>query len=338
MVLWAAPAFSSCLPPGPEDEPAPDMALFVRWTINGSQPDETLCKSLSPGTVSVELWEDSDCDGNTSSGDGFYIYRFDCDGGVCVNPERAQIHGSECKSDSDCGGPPGYCLRTAGKTAKYFFSGTPSCVKLVLNVHLEDVDPQPSPISWLANFQNNVCNRYCDSGFCYEDYESCQDDCYCDVKMGSTADKPECVIDETNSFSACVDLGTIDFDLSSMDFGPLDVQLSWQWESGETPFGTCEEANVTAMGYTIEKRYVDDETGEPFFRTLDELSIERREPCMDSLQWALVPFGSYRLSVEGRNETGSMMWHTVCLSEDGGNVLTVDSADQNSYLCEVSRL
>jgi hypothetical protein len=355
-VCTAAACLLSCLPAGPEDEPSPDMSMIVRWTVNGNMPDEFICRALSPGTVSVELWEDSDCDGNLN--DGYYVYGFNCEGGVCWNPENLKDHGSECSDDNDCGGGPGSCLKGAGKTGNYFLSDADTCLQIVLVAHMEDED---SGIQWRADFPTDACFCYCDTPYCesgsagcfgdYEGYleacsEACQDPCldecrqagFCRLMPGGTGpfDIPECRIDDTRSFSSCRDLGTVDFDLAEEDFGPLAVQVSWETTEAGT-YGSCMEAGVGYWGYKIEKLY-EPEEGEPFYRTLDELNVERREACMDEMQWALVPFGDYRLTVEGRNESGSMRWEGVCETPDGGDLWTVDDREENSIDCRVDKI
>jgi len=328
----------SCVPPGPENEPVPDMSLFVRWMINGHRPNELICNALSPGTVSIEVWEDSDCDGNLN--DGFYIYTFDCDGGVCFSPGEDE-HGDACGEDADCGGGSGFCYKGGGKTGNYFFSDTDTCIQLVLVTRLEESE-EDVILAWDADFQGDVCRRYCEAGFCYENYEDCPEDCYCEVNTGGDlyrithdpGDRPECRIDEGGSFSSCRDLGTVDFDLSFEDFGPLDVDLTW--ETADASKGTCLEAETAVMGYVLEKRYETEEEG-TVYRVLDEVNLESASPCRDSLNWALVPFGFYRLEVKGRNESGSVIWEADC-EDDGGGDLDVRSREENHYECQVVRL
>jgi hypothetical protein len=336
-LAFLAGTLAACVPEGPEDEPVPDMSMLVRWTINGIEPDALLCRALNPGTVSVELWEDSDCDGNLN--DGYYIYRFECEGGLCIRP-GGEEHGSACRQDEDCG-LGGVCLKGAGRTGNVFFSDTDTCVQLVLVARSDDEDTEDLALAWTADFPTEACNRYCEDGYCYDTYEDCPEDCYCEVDTGGPAypltrdpeDMPQCQAGEEGVFPACRDLGAVDFDLSFEEFGPLALDLTWQRD--DDTFGTCEEAGVETAGYLLERRYEGEE--ETVYRTLDEVTADSAAPCPDELSWRLVPFGFYRLVVEGRNATGSVLWQAECEDESGGD-LEVDDHDENRFSCLVTRL
>jgi hypothetical protein len=326
-VLLAA-GLASCLPPAPENEPAPNLSLFVKWTINGRQPDDLICGSLGPETVSVEIWEDSDCDGDLTN--GYYVYTFDCTGGVCVNPNRQQ-HGKKCVRDDECGDPPGYCLKAAGKTGNAFFSGTNTCMKVVLISQAEGAEP----IANIYDFGGGICSGWYEDSWPYPDSGDCQDDsdCYCYLDTGAPQDLSSCTIDAENSFSTCKDLGTIDFDLPN--YGPLDVDLAWEKEDGT--FGACEEAGVEFMGYRLERRTEQD--GETVYEVFDEVNVEGNTACGARSSWPLVPFAFYRLKVNGRNDNSSIVWESDCTGEDGGD-LEVDGREEGSnvFSCQVSRL
>jgi hypothetical protein len=336
-ITAAAAAPLACVPEGPENEPVPDMSMLVQWTINGMEPDTLLCRALDPGAVSVELWEDSDCDGNLS--DGFYVYSFSCQGGLCIRP-GGEEHGSSCERDEDCG-LGGLCRRGAARTGNFFFSDTDTCVQLVLVARGDEEDSEDIALAWTADFPTAACNRYCENGYCYDVYEDCPEDCYCEVDTGGPAypltrdpgDMPACEVGEEGVFPACRDLGAVDFDLSFEEFGPLALDLSWQRE--DDTFGTCAEAGVETAGYLLERRYEGEE--ETVYRTLDEVTTEQAAPCVEELSWRLVPFGFYRLVVEGRNATGSVLWQAECEDESGGD-LEVDDHDENRFSCMVTRL
>lgn len=122
--------FNFCVPEGPHDEAPPDTSLLVTWRINGNLPDKDICGAIAgqEGQVFVEVWEDSDMDGNLN--DGFYIYRFGCDGGLCLGSDKA---GQYCTDDEQCMvDGQGRCVRGAGKTPGYFFSGVETGVSVVL--------------------------------------------------------------------------------------------------------------------------------------------------------------------------------------------------------------
>jgi hypothetical protein len=334
LALACAASPAACTPPGPGSEPVPDMSMVVRWAIGGEVPDELLCRALDPGTVDVELWEDSDCDGSLR--DGYYIYAFSCDGGLCVD-EGGEHHGEPCGSDEDCGGGEGSCVKGAGKTPDYFFSDTPTCLQLVLVSHYEDEEQDDLVLAWTADFQGGVCRRWCELGYCYDTYEDCPEDCWCEAETGGGRypdELPACDMGEAGAFEACRDLGTVSFDLAAEAFGPLRVALSWQ--KSDATFGLCEEAEAAFAAYTLERRYEIEDEG-TVYRTLDEVTMEDGAPCRDELSWRLVPFGFYRLTVEGRSAGGSVVWQAECEDESGGDI-EVDNSEENHFDCLVERL
>ena len=73
------------------------------------------------------------------------------------------------------------------------------------------------------------------------------------------------------------------------------------------------------------------------YRTLDEVTADSGAPCLDELSWRLVPFGFYRLVVEGRSATGSVIWQAECEDESGGD-LEVNDHDENRFSCLVTRM
>ena len=133
----------------------------------------------------------------------------------------------------------------------------------------------------------------------------------------------------------CLDLGSVGFDFSASEFGPLAVQIAWQ-TAGDHYTG-CAEAGVDHMGYRLKKRYEESQT--PVYKTLDEVLLDSKSlPCGEQLGWPLVPFGFYRMELYGSNASGSVVWNTECKSSDGGD-LVVDSPDEgsNSFVCRVAK-
>ncbi len=320
----------SCTPPGPDPEPFPDMSLFMRWTVSGQFPDDLIYVGGSDAMLKVELWEDSDCDGDL--GDGFYVYSFDFQGGVCkdTDPEVTR-----CTSDGDCGGQDGSCLAGAGWTGNYFFSGTPTCVQLVIVSESEGEDD--ILLARQSDFSLGVCDWWLgEMGWC-TDYEECEKPAFCELTPhGSPPASVICSVGDSESISSCYELGAIDFDLAREGFGPLDVELTWEVE--EDVFGACEEAGVAYLGFTM-KALVEEEEDEWVYKLVRELDVADESPCLERLAWDPVQYGNYRLDVEGRNESGSILWTTRCRAPDEGD-LVVDSWEEgtNSFECEVPRL
>lgn len=259
---------ASCLPQGPEDQPAPDASIRVSWTIGGIVPDARLCGGLSGREVKVELWEDSDCDGSLL--DGFYVYRFDCPGGT--DPSSGALLAGE------------------GVTANAFFSGVPTCVKTVL-------------VAKAASSTDE------------------------DVVLAASGAFAEVVPAQ----GSVLDLGTVDFVLE--EFGPLDLELTWESRAAAGSYGACADAAppVAYIGYRL--ILIGSASGEGD-TIVDELSADSRSAaCAGELAWPFVPFGRYLVEVRGRNEAGDLLWEGGC----GGCDVIVDDtgAGSNSCACAI---
>jgi|GEM_PF-5083949 len=329
---------SACLSPPPPSEKGPDLSLFLKWTVNGREPDDMVIKSLSSNSLNVEIWEDSDCDSNFD--DGFYIYRFNAKSGICINPDNLH-HGTTCSNDEDCGGLPGYCMKFAGKTVPAFFRGVNTCIKVVLISGESNSQETPSPIAEVNNF-GSLCNGWYKNTFLYSNLEDCSLDCFCYLNTSEGGSESICTVADGASFTGCLDLGTVDFDLPY--HGPLDLNI--EWENPDGTFGTCSSAGVLYMGYKLERRVIKD--GNVTYEEIDSMNVEGKNDCRGSLNWPLLPFeditdegraGFYRVEIKGRNFDSSIVWQSNCTDENGGD-LKVDSREEgsNTYTCKVSKL
>ncbi len=315
MVLAASCILAACLAPSPPDQTAPSCSAMVRWTINGTVPDDALCRGLSTDVVSVEIWENagiaaSGCiqpDGETETQTAdFFVYRFDCAGGVCQNAESS---GLKCLVDDDCCpdaggcGGSGYCLNGAAKTKNFFFAGVPTCIKAAL---------VPHPSSTAINYA--TVETLADSG---------------SYLMWTPDNGSNCTLPSGEVLPACSELAPVDFALA--DHGPLTVGLSWEAAGPQTgQFGGCSASipPVHHMGYALY---------DPAGGIVDSIQVESRSmACQDEIRWRLVPAVSngmrgvtYSLEVWGIDESQTLQWHGTC---DG---LTVDGAPAY-FTCEVA--
>lgn len=301
-------ALASCLPDPPADQPSPGTGILVEWTVNGMRPDEWMCRGLGPGTVSFEVWENADfvLEGGFVScpdtpGNHFYVLRFDCNEGTCKNVEQL---GNRCFQDRDCSKPGSYtgsCAKGTVKTPDFFFADVPTCLKTVLLTQSsaadeEDVILGESP-AWQAVTPSAGGSCTTDEGL---------------------------VIADCLDFGEATGLGAVNFTLQ--DFGALVVELAWQVPlTAPATFEACDPdagagPPVKRIGFSLE-------TSDGI--VLDSLAIDRRiEMCRKDLAWPLVPFGSYVLTVEGRDESRSTLWKGTCESLD------IPSAESR-YLCDI---
>jgi hypothetical protein len=285
-------ALASCLPAPPADQPSPGTGILVEWTVNGMRPDEWMCRGLGPGTVSFEVWENADfvLEGGfvtcpDTPGHHFYVLRFDCNEGTCMNVEQL---GNRCFQDRDCakaGQYTGTCARGVVKTPDFFFSDVPTCLRTVLMSRSSAADEEDVILGEGPAWQPVTPPA---GGTCTTDEGLVMTDCL--------------------DFGAATGLGTVNFTLQ--EFGALVVELDWQVPSSvPATFEPCDPdidagPPVKRIGFSL----VTSDGA-----VLDSLEIDRRiEMCREELAWPLVPFGSYSLTVEGRDESRSIYWTGTC--------------------------
>lgn len=299
----------SCLPAPPDDQPNPSTSMLVRWTVNGRTADEWFCRGLSTGTVKMEIWENADFEIHEgyavcpeTAGADFYIASFECDEGICRNEEQM---GERCKEDSECCESsaeecrcPDCCTKGMVKTPSFFFSDVPTCIKIVLVSHLRSGEEEDDILGETGSY-----------------------------RLITPDEDSTCVIGEEQTINACFDfasetgIGTANFVLD--EFAPLDVEIEWAvHESAPTAYGGCEDSvpDVRYMGYKLITS--DDEI-------LDREEVDRKViDCRGEINWALVPYDTYALEIEGRDENRELLWKGTCEN------LMVDGSPRQ-HLCRV---
>ena len=285
-------ALASCLPAPPSDQPSPNTAILVEWTVNGMRPDEWMCRGLGPGTVSLEVWENADfiLEGGfvtcpDTPGNHFYVLRFDCNEGICMNAEQL---GNRCFLDKDCSKYNQYtgtCAKGVVRTPEFFFSDVPTCLRTVLISRSSAGDEEDVVLGESQGWQPVT-----------------------PPAGGSCTTSDGLVIADCLDFGAATGLGVVNFSLEQ--FGALVVELDWEDpEAVPAMFGPCDPD--AASGPPVKRIGFSLETSDG--RVLDSLEIDRRiEICRGELAWPLVPFGTYSLTVEGRDESRTIFWTGTC--------------------------
>ncbi len=239
-----------------------------------------------------------------------------CVEGACTNSEKLGepcIEEEDCcfETKEECEGA-GYCVAGEVQTPVFFFScetecgpDTPSeacdacvtCIKAELREDLgeEDEEPMAESGDYIVVFPDN---------------------------------ESQCPVTDRDSLLGCVDLneesvlGTLDFSLDA--HGPLEVGILWK--PGDD--GTC--GDVDYMGYALLKTIETDEGADEEV-VIDEVQVDREDmACAGELAWPLVPFGTYRLEIEGKTNANDVRWKGEC-------VITVSEEEQGVTKCEVDR-
>ncbi len=105
--------------------------------------------------------------------------------------------------------------------------------------------------------------------------------------------------------------------------GPLEAALRWADAATDPTFGGCTAPSdaVARVGYRLET---------PAGTTIDEVDIATAPlDCAPSLSWPDLPFGMYRLIVDGESGDGAVRWRGECAG------IVVDNALSNAASCDV---
>lgn len=119
-------------------------------------------------------------------------------------------------------------------------------------------------------------------------------------------------------------LGTVNFIVG--DYGPLRIDLRWQVDEGDNEtFGRCDDTSppVEKIGY----RLMDEDE-----QVIEQVDIDESPvSCQEYLEFDLLPYGNYTISITGQDISGSISWEGIC------SFLVVDSYEPSSNLftCEI---
>ena len=242
-----------------------------------------------------------------------------CAEGACTNSEklgRPCIEEEDCcfETKEECEGA-GYCAAGEVQAHVFFFScaadcgpDTPgeacdecvTCIKAELREDLgeEDEEPMAQSGDYVVVFPDN---------------------------------RSQCPVTDLDSILGCMDLndenilGTLDFSLAT--HGPLEVGIHW----GTGDDGAC--GDVDYMGYMLVMTHGSDGERLDEEAVVDEMKVDREDlACVEELGWPLVPFGMYRLDIEGKTDTDDMRWKT-----DEANMceITIPEDGQDPAVCDV---